>query len=686
MSNILTNSASSLNQHQEEEDEDLVILPDVDNSELIAQFKLSLVGRLFNRDRRSVEALISLLPRPSIWDVEGRVRGLDLGNHRFQFDFECEADLLKVLNKRPCHFNKWSFSLERWTPHIGDTFPNTMAFWICAIGIPTHFWLDPIFKALGDRLGTVGPIEAKSAKFQVEINVDLPLKFALRARLPSGETVPVKLEYVNLHRWCLHCRHISHEADSCPELSENQRRDFKLAREADRDQENLSRKDFTRNGEPVRRLPSAETKSGMMQDRRPTAETHRDTRDSVWKRIDSRFNSRDEHRSDARPEHYPRGRERKVQNKESGDKQHQDKGVYNKRRYEESFSQSKKKENERRVGDGENLNRINAGADRAAGTSRVPSPLPLPDVSADSQRTISDHNMKPVNYRSSSPEHRRERPFMLSLSKRLTAEEKLKGKLPESGDTSDAASSAKKSLFLNSNQNLPAPVLPRATPLEPATNQKPMSWYEMTMEDEEEAIEAQLGQENQTLPKENLVNPELEMDAEKILEAEDWMDEEGAYDVDNDDLLDEEDLQEEDLGIPIPSPFGASESGVIPVREDVPCQMETSPPKKLASTGTSPLHRAGTPKRVSPSTSKKKKNSPSPLVAGLSLKKRNMMLGMGSPKEKTKKNGPTPAQEKDQNLPISKTVSPSYTGQKKAKELNAKSSKVGSSKPPKIPK
>ncbi|KAL0719261.1 hypothetical protein Bca4012_068585 [Brassica carinata] len=416
----------------------------------------------------------------------------------------------------------------------------------------------------------------------------------------------------------------------------------------------------------------------MMQDRRPTAETHRDTRDSVWKRIDSRFNSRDEHRSDARPEHYPRGRERKVQNKESGDKQHQDKGVYNKRRYEESFSQSKKKENERRVGDGENLNRINAGADRAAGTSRVPSPLPLPDVSADSQRTISDHNMKPVNYRSSSPEHRRERPFMLSLSKRLTAEEKLKGKLPESGDTSDAASSAKKSLFLNSNQNLPAPVLPRATPLEPATNQKPMSWYEMTMEDEEEAIEAQLGQENQTLPKENLVNPELEMDAEKILEAEDWMDEEGAYDVDNDDLLDEEDLQEEDLGIPIPSPFGASESGVIPVREDVPCQMETSPPKKLASTGTSPLHRAGTPKRVSPSTSKKKKNSPSPLVAGLSLKKRNMMLGMGSPKEKTKKNGPTPAQEKDQNLPISKTVSPSYTGQKKAKELNAKSSKVGS--------
>ena len=54
---------------QEEEDEDLVILPDVDNSELIARYQLSLVGRLFNKERRSVEALIALLPRPSIWNA-----------------------------------------------------------------------------------------------------------------------------------------------------------------------------------------------------------------------------------------------------------------------------------------------------------------------------------------------------------------------------------------------------------------------------------------------------------------------------------------------------------------------------------------------------------------------------------------------------------------------------------------
>lgn len=95
-----------------------------------------------------------------------------------------------------------------------------MTFWISVIGIPRHFWMDPIFESLGRRLGTVGPIEARATKVQVEINMDLPLKFALRAQLPSGEIVPVKLVYSNLHRYCRHCRRISHELESCPLLTE----------------------------------------------------------------------------------------------------------------------------------------------------------------------------------------------------------------------------------------------------------------------------------------------------------------------------------------------------------------------------------------------------------------------------------------------------------------------------------
>lgn len=90
MSHLNNNGTFLSTQALEDEDDDLVILPNVDNSELIARHKLSLVGRLFNKDRRNVESLIALLPIPSIWDVEGRARGVDLGNHRFQLDFDSE--------------------------------------------------------------------------------------------------------------------------------------------------------------------------------------------------------------------------------------------------------------------------------------------------------------------------------------------------------------------------------------------------------------------------------------------------------------------------------------------------------------------------------------------------------------------------------------------------------------------
>lgn len=120
----------------------MVILPQVDNTALLVHLQLSLVGRMFHKGGRSIEALVALLPKEHIWDVEGRVRGVSLGDSRFQCFFETESDLQKILNKRPCHFNKWSFALERWKPHIGTSFADSMTFWVKIEGIPNPLTLD----------------------------------------------------------------------------------------------------------------------------------------------------------------------------------------------------------------------------------------------------------------------------------------------------------------------------------------------------------------------------------------------------------------------------------------------------------------------------------------------------------------------------------------------------------------
>lgn len=143
---IVRKGGPSSDAHRENASEDDIIrIPECDINEVKERFRLTLIGRVFHPRGRSIEAMINLLPRPRIWNVEGRVRGLNLGNGRFRFDFDNESDLQMVLNKRLCHFNQWSFALERWEPFTSEDFPNTIPFWIGVTGVPVHFWNDETF-------------------------------------------------------------------------------------------------------------------------------------------------------------------------------------------------------------------------------------------------------------------------------------------------------------------------------------------------------------------------------------------------------------------------------------------------------------------------------------------------------------------------------------------------------------
>ncbi|CAA7020955.1 unnamed protein product [Microthlaspi erraticum] len=105
-------------------EDEIIRIPDCDINAVSEQFKLTLIGRTLHKEGRSIDALIKLLPKPKIWDVEGRAHGINLGNGRFQFDFDHEEDLNKVLDKRPWHFNRWSFALEKWEPFTREDFPT----------------------------------------------------------------------------------------------------------------------------------------------------------------------------------------------------------------------------------------------------------------------------------------------------------------------------------------------------------------------------------------------------------------------------------------------------------------------------------------------------------------------------------------------------------------------------------
>lgn len=225
------------------EEEEIIRVPAFDNSDLIEKFKRTLIGRMFHPDGRSVDALIKHMPKRRIWDVEGRVRGTNIGNNKFLFDFDKEEDMEKVLQKRPCHFNKWSFALERWTPTIKEEFPNSIPFWVNVVGVPIHYKKLETFESVGKALGTYDKADVERSRVRVFVNGDLPLKFECKMGFDNGDVVRVTIQYEDLFRHCFTCMRISHEEGTCPELDEAQKEKNRLARIAEQEREERATKE-----------------------------------------------------------------------------------------------------------------------------------------------------------------------------------------------------------------------------------------------------------------------------------------------------------------------------------------------------------------------------------------------------------------------------------------------------------
>lgn len=88
-----------------------ISVPRFDNSELIAQYARTVIGRCMNPPKQAMKNLLFMFPR--FWNVEGRVVGVDLGLGRFRFDFEREEDIVEVMKMEPFHFDHWMVSMVR---------------------------------------------------------------------------------------------------------------------------------------------------------------------------------------------------------------------------------------------------------------------------------------------------------------------------------------------------------------------------------------------------------------------------------------------------------------------------------------------------------------------------------------------------------------------------------------------
>ncbi|XP_023633734.1 uncharacterized protein LOC17877672 [Capsella rubella] len=471
----------------EDEDDEVVILPQADNSAIVARLNLSLVGRMFHKGGRSMAALVATLPKEHIWDLEGRVRGVPIGDSRFQFFFETEEDLQKVLNKRPYHFNHWSFALERWEPHVGSVFPNSMTFWIRLDGIPSEFWTVASLTAFGASLGQVQAVDSPNGGIQVTVTADIALKFQKNAQIPSGETVPVSLLYEKLHRWCLYCRKICHESDSCPLLDKEQRKIYQRHYELQKAQRVSSRG-------PSRSL---HTSAGG---RRAPASRHFGRSSSHVTPGDSsqaRVARKEKPRRDA-PYQVPSRRAEASDASKLASSSHQHHSAQRKGKGKISEDDSQVHADNYLPPRNRSTLTIREG-DGSSPSRKSPPPQASKEVPvvSDSQTTISAPYLSNSRAKQgvSSPAFTRDRPFRLSLQKQSRtgkAMDAIADSDPSPLPLPGVGSSAKKVLNFSTQETTPSELQPdlslASLSLDNQNPSKPRrkSWYEMTLEEEEE--------------------------------------------------------------------------------------------------------------------------------------------------------------------------------------------------------
>ncbi|KAL0771481.1 hypothetical protein Bca101_036632 [Brassica carinata] len=194
-----------------------ISIPRFDNSEIIARYARTLIGRCMNPPKQDMKVLLFVFPR--IWNMEGRVVGTDLGLGRFQFDFEQEEDITEVLKMVPYHFDFWMVSLVRWKPVLEPNYPTKITFWVRVLDIPLQFRAAQIFQSVGEAIGQVqGQVDIVEGRVRVEIDGFKPLVFSMDIEFEEGVEIKVALRYEKLYGYCTECFCLTHEYSCCPRL------------------------------------------------------------------------------------------------------------------------------------------------------------------------------------------------------------------------------------------------------------------------------------------------------------------------------------------------------------------------------------------------------------------------------------------------------------------------------------
>lgn len=153
--------------------------------------------------------------------MEDKVVGADLGDGKFQLDFDTEEDIEEVLKNQPYHFDYWMLSLARWQPKKSHNYPSDIPFWIKVVGVPLDYWGVPSFETIGNAIGKTVAVDLDFGRIKVVVDGFKELVFDTTVDFNGGEFHDgqeewVSLDYEKLFGYCETCYSLCQSTDKCP--------------------------------------------------------------------------------------------------------------------------------------------------------------------------------------------------------------------------------------------------------------------------------------------------------------------------------------------------------------------------------------------------------------------------------------------------------------------------------------
>ena len=200
-------------------EEEIISISDEGRQEEIERCSQRLIGKFLTCKPFNKRAALSTMKKA--WGLENKIQTVEVGANLFQFKFQTEFDLERVLRGGPWTFDNQILPLVRWK--AGMTTRNvrfdSAPCWVQIWGASFDMVSPKVAEEIGSRLGVVEEVEKRQKQdipvLFMRVKVALPISKPVRRGAflagSSGQKTWVSFKYERLALFCHHCGLLGHD-------------------------------------------------------------------------------------------------------------------------------------------------------------------------------------------------------------------------------------------------------------------------------------------------------------------------------------------------------------------------------------------------------------------------------------------------------------------------------------------